>query len=53
MYHIPLTSDQLTNLIKLLDIEVIKADISLDVDMEDYWRDARKLLLEAEYHEVE
>jgi hypothetical protein len=48
-YKIPLKSDQLTNLIKLVDIEVLKADISLNVDMEDYWRAVRKELLDAEY----
>ena len=53
MYHISLKSDEITKLIKLLDIEVIKADISLNYDMEDYWRRVRHALLDAEYHEEE
>lgn len=48
-YQIPLTSDQLNNIIKLVDIEIIKADVSLNVEMEDYWRKLRQALHESYY----
>ena len=51
MYKVNWDAGELNRVLDLLRIEIMKADLRLDVTSEDFWRGVRQKLDDAEFEE--